>query len=399
MAKDPFAVSDLVKIGDAARILGVSIDTLRRWEKAGKITPIRTPGGTRLYSLSKLSQPPTTLELLDRKAQFNDQIQKLEVGSYIQPRAAGLRSAEGSGEASIASGDARQYPASNLKHPTSKLLTASLLALTTLVLTASFLSVRTFLPGLLHLPGSDTSDVSSGATPGLHIGSGQAVLAATSIAGEGKYLEFNADTVIRSDLAVEGAGTFIEELTAPNIIYDIIAGSGISVSLGQTPTISSAETLATVTARGSVTTTGITLGNVLNLGNLTSDPSSASNGATYYNTSSNKFRCYKSGSWGDCDTNTGSSSSGDITAVSVGNGLSGGGSSGDVTIDLDVATTSTTTTTSANSGLEATSGGLRLLGGCSDTQVLSWDAGNAIWECSTSSGSFTSFTLSEIGRA
>src|SRR3989338_7679749 len=39
----------LLKIGEAAKILGVSIDTLRRWEASGKIQTIRTPGGTRLY--------------------------------------------------------------------------------------------------------------------------------------------------------------------------------------------------------------------------------------------------------------------------------------------------------------------------------------------------------------
>lgn len=34
---DP-AIDDLVKIGAAAAALGVSVDTLRRWERAGKIT-------------------------------------------------------------------------------------------------------------------------------------------------------------------------------------------------------------------------------------------------------------------------------------------------------------------------------------------------------------------------
>ncbi|MDO8576714.1 MAG: helix-turn-helix domain-containing protein, partial [Candidatus Daviesbacteria bacterium] len=48
--------SSLLKIGQAAKTLGVSIDTLRRWERAGKIEAIRTPGGTRLYSLSALKQ-------------------------------------------------------------------------------------------------------------------------------------------------------------------------------------------------------------------------------------------------------------------------------------------------------------------------------------------------------
>ncbi|HEY5317799.1 MAG TPA: TOBE domain-containing protein [Solirubrobacteraceae bacterium] len=38
MTTDEHPVDDLVKIGAAAAALGVSVDTLRRWERAGKIT-------------------------------------------------------------------------------------------------------------------------------------------------------------------------------------------------------------------------------------------------------------------------------------------------------------------------------------------------------------------------
>ena len=41
-------------IGETAKFLGVSIPTLRRWEKDGKITPSRTAGGTRRYDLAQL---------------------------------------------------------------------------------------------------------------------------------------------------------------------------------------------------------------------------------------------------------------------------------------------------------------------------------------------------------
>jgi len=43
-----------VSIGRAAKELGVSKDTLRRWEAAGKIEVERTPGGHRRYDLAKL---------------------------------------------------------------------------------------------------------------------------------------------------------------------------------------------------------------------------------------------------------------------------------------------------------------------------------------------------------
>jgi len=44
-------------ISGAAKYLGVSPDTLRRWEKAGKISaPKRTAGGARRYSKELLDQ-------------------------------------------------------------------------------------------------------------------------------------------------------------------------------------------------------------------------------------------------------------------------------------------------------------------------------------------------------
>lgn len=43
-----------VSIGKAAKEMGVHPETLRRWEKAGKIEVERTPSGRRLYNLAKL---------------------------------------------------------------------------------------------------------------------------------------------------------------------------------------------------------------------------------------------------------------------------------------------------------------------------------------------------------
>ena len=43
-----------MKIGEAAKALGVSISTLRRWQKKGKLEPVLTPGGHRRYDMSKL---------------------------------------------------------------------------------------------------------------------------------------------------------------------------------------------------------------------------------------------------------------------------------------------------------------------------------------------------------
>lgn len=44
----------LIAIGEAAKVLGVSISTLRRWEKEGRLTPEETDAKHRRYDLMKL---------------------------------------------------------------------------------------------------------------------------------------------------------------------------------------------------------------------------------------------------------------------------------------------------------------------------------------------------------
>src|SRR3989344_8391242 len=75
--------NNLLKIGQAAKTLGVHIDTLRRWEKAGKITAIKTSGGTRLYSLDELNriQPNTITPDQTKSLSTQDLIQNIEVPS------------------------------------------------------------------------------------------------------------------------------------------------------------------------------------------------------------------------------------------------------------------------------------------------------------------------------
>jgi molybdopterin-binding protein len=41
-------VDDTYRIGEAAGVLGVRVETIRRWERAGKLTSRRTAGGQRL---------------------------------------------------------------------------------------------------------------------------------------------------------------------------------------------------------------------------------------------------------------------------------------------------------------------------------------------------------------
>lgn len=46
-----------ISIGGAAKLLGVSVETLRRWESIGKLVPVRTPAGHRRYDTRLLKMP------------------------------------------------------------------------------------------------------------------------------------------------------------------------------------------------------------------------------------------------------------------------------------------------------------------------------------------------------
>ncbi len=46
----------IVPIGQAASILGVSIDTLRRWDRSGKISSVRPGGKNRYFRISDLEE-------------------------------------------------------------------------------------------------------------------------------------------------------------------------------------------------------------------------------------------------------------------------------------------------------------------------------------------------------
>ena len=44
------------RIGEAADLLGVRVETLRRWERAGRLRTTRTSGGQRLVSASEVAR-------------------------------------------------------------------------------------------------------------------------------------------------------------------------------------------------------------------------------------------------------------------------------------------------------------------------------------------------------
>lgn len=52
MAQD--VPDDALRIGQAAALLGVSVDTIRRWQDDGRIAVVRSEGGQRLVTMTEL---------------------------------------------------------------------------------------------------------------------------------------------------------------------------------------------------------------------------------------------------------------------------------------------------------------------------------------------------------
>lgn len=47
---------DAYRIGEAAKVLGVRVETLRRWERDGRLTSIRSEGGQRLVPADEVAR-------------------------------------------------------------------------------------------------------------------------------------------------------------------------------------------------------------------------------------------------------------------------------------------------------------------------------------------------------
>ncbi len=56
MAQDPDLPAGRLRVGRAAEMLGVSVETLRRWEADGRLRMTRSDGGQRLIEIDEVSR-------------------------------------------------------------------------------------------------------------------------------------------------------------------------------------------------------------------------------------------------------------------------------------------------------------------------------------------------------
>ena len=81
----------LVPISEAASILGVSIDTIRRWDKSNRLHSERPDGKNRYFSLTeleefKLGQPFSISEVAEKLDISATTLRRLEVRGLIKPK-------------------------------------------------------------------------------------------------------------------------------------------------------------------------------------------------------------------------------------------------------------------------------------------------------------------------
>lgn len=110
-----------VRVGEAAELLGVSVDTLRRWETTGRLRVRRSPGGQRLVSLSdvrrlqaerrKRDRPIVAQSARNRFAGVVTRVEKDRVAAVVEVQAGphrlvSLMTAEAATELALAPGSA-----------------------------------------------------------------------------------------------------------------------------------------------------------------------------------------------------------------------------------------------------------------------------------------------------
>ena len=239
----PMESKNLLSIQDAAKLLNVSTKTLRRWEKSGKLVPQRTDGNHRRY-------PKTQIDEFIRNAN------KAKKVSSPMPEATGLDITGAAAASKVAKKTTEKTPAvsSNAIIPESHikrskrniLLTSGIASMIMLLLLTVIVSASGFFhdgnEAKLALVKNSSQDVL-----GLSIGDAKFIFRVNVPASFSQNVEFlngidvtgvatTSGGIITNNSDVD-AGT--GSVFASNLIYGLVAGSGITISAGQTPTITS----------------------------------------------------------------------------------------------------------------------------------------------------------------
>jgi len=375
-------------ISDAARILGVSTKTLRRWEAKGRLVGSRTPGNQRRYSEQQLwdfqhptinSKPTLSSEIPRRIWDF----ERLHNASYFAP---------------------------SWKTVFTGFMAAFLLFIASYVLGNNNLRQRlsSSIPFLSQAGKSDEQILGAE--------DNEDVLGVTE--GEG-YLfnvnvpaNFSENTIFKKNIQVDG------EIINNLIIKSITAGSGISVTSGSRPTITNTGILSLTGGTG-ITVSGSTITNS-GITSLTAGTGITVSGSTITNsdlgTSQKIFKTLSVSGQDDivADTNTDTltfvagtgiiltndATNDKLTITGADPGWTDDGTVVRLTTITDkvgIGTANPSYSLDVSGTLQVTGSGftgLKLPTGATENYVLTTDgSGNASWTDTTGGGSYGAWTL------
>ncbi|HVE81114.1 MAG TPA: MerR family DNA-binding transcriptional regulator [Candidatus Dormibacteraeota bacterium] len=440
----PGAVSkekDLVPIGQAAEVLGVSVDTVRRWDKAGVLHSSRPDGKNRYFSIDELeklkfSQPLTISEVSEQLGISASTLRRLEEKGMIKPERNErgerlydrkslqsflnsdyfMRTKEveeeilrplsgpeaqngGNGKKTIHDPVAHaligeHHTAIHKLHRFRKvsITAASVLAgifltLITIITLLFILFPDSTAKTLGYFKKSPASKKFVFQTPNSFLARQLKPFSQTSLNVlekinpelRNRVAPFPRIPDVNDVFAPDGEGniTSLYTFTIPDTSYLRIPDTGL------------VQNLNSDLLRGKVP--GCEKGNLAIVGVCAPGPG----GTT-------AVQLQPSGGGGTTilttTTDSGGGGSGDITTVNAGTGLAGGGDTGDVTLNVGVGDglSAGADTIGLNlqsgSGLQTSISGLSLIRSCANTEILKWNG--LAWACATDGGgSFSSFSL------
>jgi hypothetical protein len=252
----------LYTIDQAAKKLGVSTKTLRRWEQRGFITPQRTAGNQRRYTLAEIENL--------QNSKPNQLPQETTTPIHINPNLSNVSDFHNVGNI-----DNGINPTLSMANQFKKHLFA--LFLTAFVGFGSLKSSEAIL-NIYKNPATNKSDILSEQ----YIPQNQnnpSVLAAETGPNQGFVFnvnvpsnfndtaKFNNDVSFNGNVTAQGTAVISEgittkKLTAENVLYALTAGTGITIATGQSPTITNSGVTSLAGKTGGLTLeagTGITI--------------------------------------------------------------------------------------------------------------------------------------------
>ena len=234
---------NLLNIQEASKLLGVSKRTLRRWEEKGILVPERTSGSHRRYSREELDKFWSNYSKVkfgeDEKIAPNSSSKKFNITKSV---------VEADKEQKKYNSEIASSYDSNLRKI---ILTGSIAGLITLILLGIILSASGFHIGSKN---GKLASVKSSAEDvlGLSVGDSRHIFRINVPSSFSQNVEF-LNGIDVTGVATTSGGIITNNsdvdagdgsVFASNLIYGIIAGEGITVSAGQTPTITSTGVLS-----------------------------------------------------------------------------------------------------------------------------------------------------------